>query len=136
MARHLTPLYSWEFPEDGADVDIWGPVNYIAFDLIDAQVWENEHTVINSFGTTTTLTAVHLGRFIRGTAAITFDLTAAASLGTDWWCYIKADGGVVTVDPAGAETIDGSATLTVLDGTSIIIFTDGSNWFTSGDLSD
>lgn len=46
MARHVTPLYGWIFPDDGADVDVWGPVNFTAFDAIDTQVKANENAAI------------------------------------------------------------------------------------------
>lgn len=65
----------------------------------------------------------------RATGAVTLGLTAAATLTTGWKLFVKADGGDVTIDPAGAETIDGAATKVLLDGTSTLIVCDGSNFF-------
>lgn len=65
---------------------------------------------------------------LRCTAALTLTLTAATTLGDGFAFYVIADGGDVTIDPDGAETIDGSATLTVSDGNSAKVFCDGTNW--------
>lgn len=69
-----------------------------------------------------------LGSTFRVTAAVTCALTAAATLGLSWWCEIKADGGNVTIDPDGSETINGGATYTVYNGTTAKIACDGSNF--------
>lgn len=66
---------------------------------------------------------------IRGTAALTLNLTAAATLGNQWFIAVMADGGAVTVDPNGAETINGSATLTIADGESALIWCNGTAFF-------
>lgn len=57
----------------------------------------------------------------RAMGAVTINLTAAATLTDGWALLIKAEGGTVTVDPNGAETIDGVATLTIPDGASACI---------------
>lgn len=65
----------------------------------------------------------------RATGAVTLNLTAAATL-TDGWClWVKADGGAVTVDPNGAETINGAATLSLPDGFNAFIVCTGTAFF-------
>jgi hypothetical protein len=59
-----------------------------------------------------------------GTFTLAFQ--ACATLGADWSCYIRNSGtGVVTLDPSGAETIDGAATFTLYPGTTEILQCDG-----------
>ncbi|UIK18023.1 hypothetical protein [Rhizobium leguminosarum] len=65
----------------------------------------------------------------RYTATATVTLTAAATLGTDWHYTVIADGADVTIDPNGAETIDGAATLVVPSGYSAFIVCNGSAFF-------
>ena len=67
----------------------------------------------------------------RYTAAATVTLTAAATLGANWHYTIIADGGDVTIDPNGAETIDGAATLVVPNGYSLLVICSGSAFFTN-----
>lgn len=73
---------------------------------------------------------------LRFTAAATLSLTAAATLATNWHITVFADGGDVTIDPNGAETIDGATTLIVPNGSSIYVICNGSNFFTSKSLSN
>lgn len=65
----------------------------------------------------------------RYTAAATVTLTAAATLGANWHYTVVADGGDVTVDPNGSETINDVTTLTVPNGSSATIICDGANFF-------
>jgi hypothetical protein len=67
---------------------------------------------------------------LRFTAAATLSLTAAATLANGWPLSVVADGGVVTIDPNGSETINGKTTLIVPNGSSCTIICDGSNFFT------
>lgn len=66
----------------------------------------------------------------RYTATATVSLTAAATLGANWHYTVIADGGAVTIDPNGAETIDGAATLVIPDGYSAVIICSGTAFFT------
>lgn len=67
--------------------------------------------------------------FLRFTADATLALTAAATLLTGWHCWIMADGGDVIVDPDGAETINGAATLTINDGYSAYVICTGASFY-------
>ncbi|NKM72288.1 hypothetical protein [Rhizobium laguerreae] len=67
----------------------------------------------------------------RFTADVIVTLTAAATLGSNWHYAVIADGGDVTIDPNGAETIDGAATLVVPDGYSAFIICSGSAFFSN-----
>lgn len=69
--------------------------------------------------------------FIRFTAAATLSLTAAATLGANWHVLVVADGGDVTIDPNSTETIDGRTTLTVRNGSSVLVICDGTNFKTN-----
>jgi hypothetical protein len=61
------------------------------------------------------------------------DLPTPVSVGSDWFGIIRNEGtGILTVTPAGAETIDGAATLVMNPGESAFVITDNSDWFTVG----
>lgn len=65
----------------------------------------------------------------RCTATLTMALQAASALGNGWHCLIDADGGDVTVDPDGAELVNGAATATVSDGNMAWLYCDGSAFY-------
>ncbi|MGO7157034.1 hypothetical protein [Rhizobium leguminosarum] len=67
----------------------------------------------------------------RFTAAAIVTLTAAATLGVSWHYCVIADGGDVTIDPNGAETVDGAASLIVPHGYSAFIICSGTAFFTN-----
>jgi hypothetical protein len=76
-----------------------------------------------------TALAADAGTVTRFTASATLSLTPAATLGASWNYMVIADGGDVTIDPNGAETIDGGATLVVPNGSSTFIICSGSAFF-------
>lgn len=74
-----------------------------------------------------TATAGDKGKIIAaasGTWTLAFE--PAATLGVGWWCYVTNEGsGVITLNPDGAETIDGSATVALEAGGTRLVSCDG-----------
>lgn len=66
---------------------------------------------------------------IKSTATLTLSLTAAATLGDGWFVDVLADTGTMTIDPSGAELIDGAATMDVTVGKSARIRCDGTGFY-------
>lgn len=82
-----------------------------------------------------TVVAGDLGTIINCTAnSFTVSLTAAVTLGAGFNCWVwntsNTATDVITVDPNGAETIDGMATLILRRGEGMQIVCDGTNWQT------
>jgi len=79
-----------------------------------------------------TVVSGDLGKIVNCTAGtFTVSLTAAATLGSGFNCWVWNTGtGVITIDPNGAETIDGVVTITLRKGEGLQIVCDGANWET------
>jgi len=90
---------------------------------------------VQSEASTHTIVAADLGNLMRFTGAATANLTAAATIGDNFWCVIRAAGGAVTIDPDASETIDGAATLALADGEWAIIWCNGTTWYSIGSSS-
>ena len=59
--------------------------------------------------------------------ALTFSFASAATLGANWFAFIRNDGsGTLTLDPAGSELIDGATTLVLNQTESLMVVCDGS----------
>jgi hypothetical protein len=72
-------------------------------------------------------------RVFIATGTFTQTLTAAATLGDDWWVGYRNDGtGVITVDPNSTEQIDGGTTITLQPGEACLIYCNGSAFKTIG----
>lgn len=65
------------------------------------------------------------GKLVYCSGALTLSLTAAATLGADWFIDVRA-AATVTIYPSGSEQINGSLTLTLQNGESARIICDGS----------
>jgi hypothetical protein len=79
-----------------------------------------------------TVVSGDLGKIVNCTAGtFTVSLTAAATLGSGFNCWVWNTGsGVITIDPNGAETIDGNSTIILRKGEGMQIVCDGANWET------
>jgi hypothetical protein len=69
------------------------------------------------------------GYVYRCLAPLTASFEPAAVLGNGWHCIIDAVGGAVTLDPNAAETINGSATLPVVQNAMVLVYSDGVSLF-------
>jgi hypothetical protein len=72
--------------------------------------------------------AAQRGTFYLCTSTFTFGINTVSDLGTNWYIYIRNDGtGIITVDPAGASTIDGVSSITLYPGETVMIVRVGSS---------
>lgn len=87
-----------------------------------------------SGGVFTLSTANRAGVFVwNDTGTATVALPTAVSAGNGWFVAIRNEGGgVVTIDPAGVETINGLSSISLNPDDSAVIHTDGTTWYTVG----
>lgn len=77
-----------------------------------------------------TLIASDQGKLINASGTFTLSVTAAATLGNGWYCYLRNTGtGTVTLDPNGAETVDGVTSGPVRD--TILLVCNGTGFTAS-----
>jgi hypothetical protein len=82
-----------------------------------------------------TLAVTDRGKLIDATGTWTLSLPAAATAGAGFSFLIRNLGaGTITIDPSGAELIDGSATIPVAVGQGGIVMSTGTAWVTTGAL--
>lgn len=123
-------------PVDNTDIgsiDIQGTANVVNFDnAFREHMAQHAETVTRhvtkAVGSYTALKTDY-NQLWRATGAVTVNLTAAATL-TDGWCiWLRANGGAITVDPNGAETINGASTLTIADGNGAFVVCTGTTFY-------
>ena len=73
-----------------------------------------------------TLAVADKGALIDCSGTWTLGLTAAATLGAGWWCYVRNIGtGTITADPNASELIDGVTSGAIRPGMTLLIQCDG-----------
>lgn len=79
--------------------------------------------------TTFTSVAGERGYVYRATAPLTINFEQASTLTNGWHCIVDAVGGNVTLNPFGAETINGLSTLVVAQNGSALVYSDGTSLY-------
>jgi hypothetical protein len=80
-----------------------------------------------------TAVAADRAKLLDCTGTFSLSFTAAATLADGWWCAVRNSGtGTITLDPNGAELIDGASTATLAPGESCIVVCSGGALFTVG----
>lgn len=92
-------------------------------------------STVETKGTNYTALAADRSKLLVGSADITLNLTAAATLGDGWYVDVRGEGGAVTIDPNGVETINGASTLVVADGRSVRVHCNGTTFYTTADFT-
>lgn len=97
---------------------------------------DNTSQTVRTVAATTTLTQNDYNLLVIGaTGAVTVNLPAVAAVqpGRTYLVYKDAAAQTITIDGAGAETIDGAATTTLASGAihAKRFITDGVAWFTT-----
>ena len=94
----------------------------------------NQAIVVFALNSAYTLNTSERAHVINWTGASgTVSFAGAATLGSDWFCYIRNSGSSnLTLDPSSAELIDGGSTLVIAPEDSCMIICDGVGFYTVG----
>lgn len=95
------------------------------------EILEDRTFVTKSAGYTALLADKNV--HIRFDGAYTLALTAVATLVDGWYCFVQADGGDVTIDPNGAETINGEASIIIPDNATVLLWSNGTVFLSTED---
>tara|TARA_R110002126_G_scaffold101185_11_gene233157 strand:- start:6474 stop:7694 length:1221 start_codon:yes stop_codon:yes gene_type:complete len=92
----------------------------------------NQAIIVTALSTNFTLGASDRAALINWTGASgTLALTASATLGADWFCYVRNSGSSsLVIDPNSTELINDLSTLTLTVGQSAMVICDGTNFYT------
>lgn len=92
------------------------PTKWVRVNLAPTTVYQTARS------SNTILAASDMARLFDLSGTFTQTLTAAATLGGGWWCYLRnAGNGDITIDPNASELIDGLTTYTLKPGVTVIV---------------
>lgn len=92
------------------------PTKWVRVNLAPTTVYQTARS------SNTILAATDMAKLFDLSGTFTQTLTAAATLGGGWWCYLRnAGNGDITIDPNASELIDGLTTYTLKPGVTVIV---------------
>ena len=134
LTNNSTAAGTWRSFQYGASASAADAANLAGLGLKAIATTLNQSMPVASFSTNYTTGSSDRAKALIWTGgAGTLSLTAAPTLGSDWFVQVRNSGtGDLTVDPSSSETINGAATLTLSPGDSCIIVTNGLEFWTIG----
>jgi hypothetical protein len=94
----------------------------------------NQAYAVNTYYSSATLSSDLRAQLIVWSSGVgTLTLPSASAVGANWFCMIRNSGtGILTLTPAGADTIDGNANQQLQLTESLVIVSNGTGWSTFG----
>lgn len=90
-------------------------------------------TTLSTTGTTVAASSRASAFVWTSTGSGVLNMLTAASAGNNFFVFVRNEGGGdLVVEPAGTETINSDANLTLRPGDSATVITDGTSWYTIG----
>lgn len=124
----------WRVFQMGAATSAANAADLAGAGLVAISTTLNEQMVITNKNTNYAIVSGDRASGLKWTGGTgTFTLPDPAAVGSGWFVALKNGGsGPLTVDPNGAETIDGASSLLLQLEDSSWVVTDGVDWFTFG----
>lgn len=121
----------WDVVQFGAGTSAANSATLAGYGLTAINTTLNTSTAVSTFSSDYTFRAVdRSSMYVWGGGAGTGTLPTAASLGASWQIIVKNDGtGILTIALTGSDTIDGNANAQLQMGESLVIVSNGINWY-------
>jgi len=134
LTDNSTAAGTWRSFQYGASASASDAANLAGLGIKAIATTLNQSVPVSSFSANYTSGVSDRAKaYVWTGGAGTLSLTAAPTLGNDWFLQVRNGGtGDLTIDPNSSETINGVATLTLSPGDSCIIITDGTQFWTIG----
>jgi len=134
LTSNSTAAGTWRSFQYGASASASNAASLAGLGLKAISTTLNQSMPVSSFsGNYTAGVSDRAKAYVWTGGAGTLSLTAAPSLGNDWFLQVRNGGtGDLTIDPNSSELINGATTLVLSPGDSCIIITDGVEFWTIG----
>jgi len=134
LTNNATIAGSWTSIVMGAGTSSANASALAGYGLTASGLTLNQTYTVVSYFSNATLPATAQASFVvwaSGVGALT--LPSASTVGANWFCMVRNNGtGILTLTPAGSDTIDGNATQQLQLTESLVLVSNGSGWNTFG----
>jgi len=134
LTSNSTTAGVWATVTFGAGTSAANAATLAGYGLTAVGATLNQSYQIASYYSTTTLPVTVQAKFVVwGGGVGTLTLPSAATAGANWFCMIRNNGtGILTLTPAGSDTIDGNASQQLQLTESLVVVSSGTGWNTFG----
>lgn len=134
LTDNTTTTGTWDSFQAGASTAQAQAASLAGYGLVAQGALLSQSQAVNLFNSNYTAGAADRSRAYVWTGGVgTLNLTAAATLGNNWFMSIRNGGvGNLTVTPGGGDLINDASTLVLRPGDSATLNTDGTSFYTVG----
>lgn len=134
LIDNTTPAGSWRAIQYGAGVSSVNAASLAGYGIKALANTLNQSAQVASLNSNYTVAASDRARVLSWTGgAGTLTMSSSASLGNDWFFYIRNNGtGAITIEGSGGEQINGGPSMAFNPGDSSLVVCDGADFFTIG----
>jgi hypothetical protein len=134
LTNNATIAGSWTSIVMGAGTSSANASALAGYGLTASGLTLNQTYTVVSYFSSATLPATAQASFVVWASGVgTLTLPSASTVGANWFCMVRNNGtGILTLTPAGSDTIDGNATQQLQLTESLVLVSNGSGWNTFG----
>lgn len=134
LTSNATIAGIWATVTFGAGTSAANAATLAGYGLTAVGATLNQSYQIEGYYSTGTLPVTVQAKFVVwGGGVGTLTLPSAATAGANWFCMIRNNGtGILTLTPAGSDTIDGNASQQLQLTESLVVVSSGTGWNTFG----
>ena len=134
LTNNTTAAGTWQALQYGAAVSQANASSLAGTGIVAVGTLLSQSVPVTTFNSNYSADVTDRAKMFKWTGAGgTFTLPDATSTGDNWFLYLRNSGtGAISAEPPGAQTIDGSGSLSFQPDESAIIVSDGTNYNTIG----
>lgn len=134
LTNNSTTAGTWASVVLGAGTSSANASALAGYGLLAIGTTLNQAYAVNTYYSSATLSSDLRAQLIVWSSGVgTLTLPSASAVGANWFCMIRNSGtGILTLTPAGADTIDGNANQQLQLTESLVIVSNGTGWDTFG----
>lgn len=133
LETNATTNGTWRVIAFGVGTSTVSAASLVGYGIKAISASLNQSHPVTNTSISVTIASTDRARLYTDDTGVTFSLPAAGTIGDDFFFLVRNIGsGTTTIDPDGAELIDGASTITLAATESCLVCCNGTAWYTVG----